>query len=125
MDILVILILPLVVFLSIIYLIYAHFRDANEKANLDKANEQILKANLAKIRRLELMRPNLMRRYEEKKVEGLAELDQWCRKYGVTIHEMEVFLGLANDNTELIDKLQNIEDSINAPRVGFLCGFDI
>ena len=71
------------------------------------------------------MRPNLMRRYEEKKVEGLAELDQWCRKYGVTIHEMEVFLGLANDNTELIDKLQNIEDSINAPRVGFLCGFDI
>ena len=125
MDILVILILPLVVFLSIIYLIYAHFRDANEKAKLDKANEQILKANLAKIRRLELMRPNLMRRYEEKKVEGLAELDQWCRKYGVTIHEMEVFLGLANDNIELIDKLQNIEDSINAPRVGFLCGFDI
>lgn len=125
MDILVILILPLVVLLSIIYLIYAHFRDANAKANLDKANEQILKANHAKIRRLELMRPNLMRRYEEKKVEGLAELDQWCRKYGVTIHEMEVFLGLANDNTELIDKLQNIEDSINAPRVGFLCGFDI
>ena len=125
MDILVILILPLVVLLSIIYLIYAHFRDANEKAKFDKANEQILKADLAKIRRLELMRPNLMRRYEEKKAEGLAELDQWCRKYGVTIHEMEVFLGLANDNTELIYKLQNIEDSINAPRVGFLCGFDI
>ena len=125
MNILVILILPLVVLLIIIiYLIYAHFRDANEKAKFDKAYEQ-MKADLAKIRRLELMRPNLMRRYEEKKVEGLAELDQWCRKYGVTIHEMEVFLGLANDNTELIYKLQNIEDSINAPRVGFLCGFDI
>lgn len=113
----VMLIIPVAVFLCIIYLLYAYFRDANKKAKFDEAIKQAQLMEEARIRRLELMRPNLMRRYEEKKVEGLAELDQWCRKYGVTIHQMEVFLGLANDNREVIDKLQDIEDGINAPRI--------
>lgn len=93
-----------------------------------KSEEEEQAAYLAReavlqFRKRELMRPNLMRRYEEKKQEGLAELDKWCKQYNVTIHQMEVFLGLAADNTEIIEKLQNIEDGIYAPRTGVIVGF--
>ena len=46
--------------------------------------------------RKKLMRSNMFNRYEEKKAEGLAELDKWCRQYNMTIHQMEVFLGLSS-----------------------------
>lgn len=74
-------------------------------------------------RKKELMRPNLMRHYEEKKQEGLAELDKWCRQYNMTIHQMKVFLGLMADNTKIIEKMQDIEDAIYAPRVGVAIRF--
>lgn len=77
------------------------------------------------LRKLELMRPNMLRRYEEKKAEGLAELDKWCKQYNMTIHQMEVFLGLAPEDYtgEIIEKLQDIENGIYAPRVGVAIGF--
>ena len=49
-----------------------------------------------KIMHSEVMRFNMFNRYEEKKAEGLAELDKWCRQYNMTIYQMEVFLGLSS-----------------------------
>ena len=48
-----------------------------------------------KLMRSEVIRFNMFNHYEEKKAEGLAELDKWCKQYNMTIHQMEVFLGLS------------------------------
>ena len=78
-----------------------------------------------KLMRSEVIRYNMFNRYEEKKAEGLAELDKWCKQYNMTIHQMEVFLGLSPEDytNEIIEKLQDIENGIYAPRVGVAIGF--
>lgn len=87
----------------------------------DEEEQAAYRANEAALqfRKRELMRPNLMRQYEEKKQKGLVELDKWCRNHGCSIHEMKVFLGLAPESMkdEILAKLDSIEDGIYAPRI--------
>ena len=94
------------------------------KKREQKLLEESFKRHVCLQRKIKLMRPNMLRRYEEKKAEGLAELDKWCKQYMMSIHDMEVFLGLAeaNHSDEILEKLQDLENGIYAPRISVPIG---
>lgn len=113
-----------VVITVMIFIIYVIDKKKKKNKEIEKhAIEKLNKAFELEAQKEKLIRQNMLRRYEEKKQEGLAELDKWCRQYNMTIHQMEVFLGLVAGNTEIIKKLQDIENGIYAPRVGVAVGF--
>lgn len=85
--------------------IISYFYECREKKRIQMEKEEIaqITANIEKARRmLSLMRPNMLHRYEEKKAEGLAELDNWCRHYNMSIIEMEEFLGLSKNKYSIL-----------------------